>query len=284
MSQILLIDDDPGSLDSYGAILRSVGHIVFTALTGRDGLAIVNEHRIDLVVCDLRLPDISGLDVLQDVRDIQPDVPCVIVTGFGSVRDAVECIRLGAVDFLEKPVFYDDFLRTVDAALTGGLIHIRSTSAADASKSPEPHAAARWARAVIPIIDSPRDPRTIAVWGRVVAASPGALRNWCRTVGLSPRRSLVFARLLRAVWLRREGHKPENLLDVVDRRTLDGLLRLAGFNAHAGLPASVDEYLERQQLINDSAVLGEIKRAIGMRTHHEQSVWKYDRSTATTVS
>jgi hypothetical protein len=124
------------------------------------------------------------------------------------------------------------------------------------------HAAARWAKAIVPILDSPSDLRTVADWSRWVGASQGALRDWCRTARITPRRSLVFGRLLRAVLLSDGGrHAPENLLDVVDRRTLAGLLKLAGLSAGT-FPHDVREFLESQVLIRDEDTLVELERAL----------------------
>jgi len=127
----------------------------------------------------------------------------------------------------------------------------------------EAHAAARWARSVVRILDCPKDPRTIAGWGRWIAVSPGALRNWCRTAGIQARRSLLFGRLLRAVVLGENGrHRPENLLDVVDRRTLAALLRCAGFAGEHDFPKTPDEFLTRQRLVCDPDALAETRRAL----------------------
>src|SRR5207248_5351434 len=117
-------------------------------------------------------------------------VPLVIVTGFGSTQSAVEAIRAGACDFVEKPLIGDELIRVVARALA------LQPPAAD---RPRAHAAARWAHAVVATVESPEDLRTLKAWGRHIGASPGTLKNWCRIAGLSPRRSLLFARLLRAV-------------------------------------------------------------------------------------
>jgi hypothetical protein len=128
---------------------------------------------------------------------------------------------------------------------------------------PVAHAAARWARVVLPILDSATDPRTVADWSRLAYASPGALRTWCRTAGVSPRRSLVFGRLLRVVILADGGkRKPEHLLDVGDRRTFDGLLRLAGLQPRQEFPADIETFLQRQCLVRDPEALDEIARAV----------------------
>jgi hypothetical protein len=135
-----------------------------------------------------------------------------------------------------------------------------------AGRLPEAHAAARWAKAIVPLMDCPRDPKTIALWGDWIAVSPGALRNWCRTAGVSARRSLIFGRLLRAVHVSDGArHKPENVLDVVDRRTLAALLRFSGLNEHGDFPASVRQFLTIQTLIDDVDTLIEVERVLVAR-------------------
>ena len=161
---------------------------------------------------------------------------------------------------------------TVDRTLTAQGHCNALDSASRKSADQEAHAAARWAQAVVPILDSPRDPRTLAGWSDRIAASPGALRNWCRTVRIAPRRSLVFGRMLRAVVCNEGGrHKLENLLNVVDLRTLATLLRSAGFNGEDDFPKDADEFLNRQTLVRDPDALSEIKRALEERhrsKHH----------------
>lgn len=125
------------------------------------------------------------------------------------------------------------------------------------------HASARWARALAPVITSAKDPRTVSGWSRLVFVSPGALRNWCRTAGVSARRSLVFGRLLRAAFLSQEGrHRPEDLLDVVDRRTFLGLLKFAGLDPEQPFPKSPEEFLQQQMIVRDADRLQEIRRAL----------------------
>jgi len=267
MAQLLLIDDDPGTLEGFGLILRTAGYVVLSARCGTQGLSFLVDQSVDLVLTDLRLPDMSGLEILRQARAQRRPVPCVIITAFGNARDAVTAMRLGAVDFLEKPVFEDGLLRAVRSSLGDVAAEPPETEPQDDRLDDhEAHAAARWVRVLMTIVDSPKDPRTISNWSRLAFVSPGALRNWCRMAGISPRRSLVFARLLRAVCLGHGGrHKPENLLDVVDRRTLVGLLRLAGLNPEHDFPRDVDAFLHRQALIGDPDALFEIRRALAAR-------------------
>jgi len=269
MAQLMLIDDDPGVLVILKDILQEEGYTLVTASSGREGLAFLEHELVDLILSDLRLPDISWLEILRQLRAKQRPIPFVIITDFGNARDAVEAMRLGALDFVEKPISRENLLRILEGALGEGDEYVspgRLRDEASVLTGHEAHAAARWARAVAPTVDSPRDPRTILDWSRIVFSSPSALRNWCRMAGMSPRRSLVFARLLRAVSLGRRGrHKPENLLDVVDRRTLVGLLKLAGLNPWHDLPDSVDAFLEQQTLVRDPDTLLEIRRALQVR-------------------
>lgn len=149
------------------------------------------------------------------------------------------------------------------SATTAGNDGVGPGHAPNQTKSPEAHAAVRLAKAVVPIVHAPRDPRTIAGWGRQIAASQGAIRTWCYTAGVSPRRSLLFARMLRVVYCRQSAHhRPENLLDVVDRRTVAGLLRTAGFAGEHDLPTDLRVFLSRQTLISDPVALAEIGRAL----------------------
>jgi hypothetical protein len=157
------------------------------------------------------------------------------------------------------------------ANITGADVQAMNADAPLAA--PEPHAAARWARAVVRVIDAPSDPKTIAAWGRVAAAAPGTLKNWCRTADVGPRRSLAFARVLRAiVWRQKCGRRPEDLLDVVDHRTLAGLLKLgvALDTAPATLPDTVEEFLRRQQWIVDPIALHEVEVQLQSRPRGAQ--------------
>ena len=142
------------------------------------------------------------------------------------------------------------------------------TGSGDPADGLASHAAARWARAVVQAIDAPRDPKTIAAWGRVAAAAPGTLKNWCRTAGFSPRLSLAFARVLRAIlWRQKCGRRPEDLLDCVDRRTLAGLLKLGVSHdiTPTRLPDTVEEFFQKQQWIADPVALREVEAELQSR-------------------
>lgn len=258
---VLLIDDDPGTLDTFRIILSLSHFDVVTADRGSQGIAIALRLDPDLVLADLRLPDLSGVDVLRQLRQLGRSMPFVLMTAFGTTQSVVEAMRLGAADYVEKPISNEHLVELVEQTLQRA-----DRTAVDGSDSAEPHALKRWARAVLGVLDSPTDPKTLSAWARCAAASPGTLRNWCRTAHLGPRRSLVFARLLRAV-VRYHTHAdpPEDSLDVVDARTLNRLLDLSGtgWASRADAP-SLEEFLNRQALIDNRKAIEQIRRAITM--------------------
>ena len=87
------------------------------AADGRAGIRLLAERPFDFVLTDLKLPDVSGLEVLEASRAAQPRVPVVVLTGFGTVGAAVEAMKLGAYDFLEKPLEIDDLARLIERAI-----------------------------------------------------------------------------------------------------------------------------------------------------------------------
>ncbi|MBE0617664.1 MAG: response regulator, partial [Proteobacteria bacterium] len=102
--EILIIDDEKGIRETLGTFLREQGHAVRAASSGDEGLWFLEERVADLVITDLKMPGISGIEVLRRVRERWPGVEVVLVTGYGTMDDAVEALRLGAYDFLVKPV------------------------------------------------------------------------------------------------------------------------------------------------------------------------------------
>lgn len=106
MPTVLVIDENRATLDTIGRALRGAGFSVALASTGQEGLRLAGQRAIDLVVADLRLPDVADIEVLKQLRQTLADVP-VIVTGLASTASAIEAGKLGAVDYLEKPVFED---------------------------------------------------------------------------------------------------------------------------------------------------------------------------------
>jgi ActR/RegA family two-component response regulator len=270
MARVLVVDDDVGTLDTVGGLLGLAALEVRTAASGQRALAVLRSEPCDLPLTDLKLPDISGLDVVATLRQRGSTLPVVIMTGYASVETAVEAMKLGAVDYLVKPVFEDTLLDAVDRALGGSQV-VRGgepptvgTATASASHRAEPVRVAEtagaaaspgglthWVEAVSQVIQAPDDPKRLRDWAKIAAAAPGTLRGWCRTVGLPAKSSLDLARVLRAVsWAHRHGCPPSHFLDVGDPRTLKRLLGVAGVGDSPPLP-TLDDVLVGQTLIGD---------------------------------
>jgi len=118
--RIIAIDDEQVVLDSIVRVLGAEGMTVETTVSAREGLAMAIGRAYDLVLCDIRMPEIGGMRVLRDVKRARPTLPVVIITGFGTVSSAVQAMKLGAADYVEKPFTPDGLLAVVRAALTAG--------------------------------------------------------------------------------------------------------------------------------------------------------------------
>jgi DNA-binding NtrC family response regulator len=101
---LIVIDDEPGILDVVGRFAARSGFQVIACAGGREGIARVQSTHADLVMVDLRMPDVGGLEVLRAIRESNPNCQAVLMTGYASVETAVEAIKLGAMDYLSKPL------------------------------------------------------------------------------------------------------------------------------------------------------------------------------------
>ncbi len=101
---ILLIDDEETILASLRYVLEDEGYDVHTANSGSKGLEIFKEKKPDLIITDLMLNGLNGIDLLKRVKDAKPDIMVIIITGFGELNSAIEALKLGAMDYLLKPV------------------------------------------------------------------------------------------------------------------------------------------------------------------------------------
>jgi len=110
MARVLIIDDNETMREGMAATVRRMGHEVVTAASGAEGLALLKKQGADFVITDLKMEGVGGLEVLEAVKRIDPSCPTLIVTAFGTVETAVEAMRLGAIDFLQKP-FAPEVLR-----------------------------------------------------------------------------------------------------------------------------------------------------------------------------
>jgi len=116
-NKALVIDDEQIVLDSVSKILKDENYEVDVSLSGREGLNQAIQKEYDIVLTDIRMPDIGGMRVLRDVKRAKPSLPVVIITGYASVKSAVQAMKLGAADYIEKPFTPDQLLKAVNAAL-----------------------------------------------------------------------------------------------------------------------------------------------------------------------
>ena len=125
---ILIIDDEKNIREGLSAALELDGYSVKLAANGAEGLALIEKGDIDLVITDLRMPGISGEEVLAKVRGESPGIPVIVLTGHGSIDTAVDAMRNGAYDFLTKPLSLDRLSLIVKRALAGRELEIRHSS------------------------------------------------------------------------------------------------------------------------------------------------------------
>ena len=112
---ILIIDDENLYREDLAVLLRRAGFEVFTACDAKSGLEVSQNKRPDIVLCDLSLPDRSGVDILTELRSVGPDTPVIMITAYGDIDSVLGAFRLGAVDYLLKPVSQDELMRKVGA-------------------------------------------------------------------------------------------------------------------------------------------------------------------------
>ncbi len=105
--RILLVEDETLTRDFYGDLLGEHGFEVFAASSGSEGLAMVEQYALDAVVLDIVMPGMSGLEVLERLRERDPGLPVVILTGHVSSRNAIAALKLGAFDFIVKGLDHD---------------------------------------------------------------------------------------------------------------------------------------------------------------------------------
>ncbi len=102
-SRVLVVDDEEHYRSALERILVRVGHEVFTARDASEAIATVAAQPVDLVLCDYKMPGINGLEVIRQIHELAPDLPCIVVTGYGTPETSIEALRAGAYWYLEKP-------------------------------------------------------------------------------------------------------------------------------------------------------------------------------------
>ena len=121
MSTVLVVDDKEMMRDSVGATLQRAGFTILAAPNGNAALDIIAKRRPDCVVTDLKMPGLTGVELLERVREFDDDLPVVLMTAFGDVGTAVKAMKLGAFDYITKPFEGDELL----IAVKRGIEHAR---------------------------------------------------------------------------------------------------------------------------------------------------------------
>jgi len=117
--QILLVEDEVHVAGALQVVLREAGYQVFWAATGQRALELLAERSFDLLLADLYLPDMDGLEVVRQARAQRPPVPVIVITGYSSLETAVAALRLGTADYLEKPFTEEEITASIQRVLAG---------------------------------------------------------------------------------------------------------------------------------------------------------------------
>ena len=118
METILIVDDEKHYPLILGEVLRDEGYEAYTASSGMEALDIINTHLIDLVLTDVKMPGMTGIQLLEKIKGIKPDLPVIIMTAFGSVEKAVDAMHKGAYTFILKPFENEALIAHVAKALS----------------------------------------------------------------------------------------------------------------------------------------------------------------------
>ena len=117
MAKILIIDDERAIRNTLKEILEFENYIVDVAENGRAGLEMASATAYDLIFSDIKMPEMDGIELLSALRDAEVESPVVMISGHGNIETAVDCIKRGAADFIEKPIDLNRLLITTKNAL-----------------------------------------------------------------------------------------------------------------------------------------------------------------------
>ncbi|MDZ7363298.1 MAG: response regulator [candidate division KSB1 bacterium] len=110
LARILAVDDEPVVLDSFRKILVVAGYAIDTVESGREALGLVQKYKYDFVFTDLKMPEMDGLDVVKGVKHFSPETDVVVITGYATIESAVNAMKYGAMDYVQKPFTEDELV------------------------------------------------------------------------------------------------------------------------------------------------------------------------------
>ena len=117
MSKILVVDDEQDVVEALSHSLRRHGYEVETAMTGEEAIKKVENSKFDVALLDINLPGLSGIQVLEQIKKVAPEIEVIMITGFGSIESAIDSLKKGAYDYIQKPVNSEKIVVTVEKAL-----------------------------------------------------------------------------------------------------------------------------------------------------------------------
>jgi CheY-like chemotaxis protein len=116
-ANILIVDDELGPRESLKMILNP-SYNTLTAPNGNIALNLIKQYPVDLVTLDLKMPGMNGIEVLKEIQKLNPDIEIIVITGYGTLKTAIECIRLGVFDYINKPFNVPDVISVINKSLT----------------------------------------------------------------------------------------------------------------------------------------------------------------------
>ncbi|VAX26585.1 hypothetical protein MNBD_NITROSPIRAE02-1307 [hydrothermal vent metagenome] len=116
MGRVLVIDDEAIVRISCQRVLTPEGYEVVATSRGDEAIKLLENEHFDVVLTDLKMPDMDGIEVLKTIKERWPDIQVIIITGYGTISTAVEAIKLGAFEYVEKPFTPEDILNVVTKA------------------------------------------------------------------------------------------------------------------------------------------------------------------------
>jgi DNA-binding NtrC family response regulator len=133
-ARVLLVDDEEDFLTTLAERLETRGLTVSAVTKGEDAVAKVDEQKFDLIILDLAMPGLDGLETLKRIKAKQPDAEVIILSGQGSIKTSIEAMKLGAEDFLQKPVNITDLMDKISDAKDKRLLVMQKKSVKEIEK------------------------------------------------------------------------------------------------------------------------------------------------------
>jgi DNA-binding NarL/FixJ family response regulator len=257
--RLLVVDDDPNTLSTYCAILSLAGFDVVAASSGHQGLDLLRGGHFDLLLTDLRMPDISGLELVAAAHEHAPGLPVVVFSCFGSAASEWAARQLGATGFISKSWDQEQFVELIRRHACGTVMQPPECRWQDQTVG---HATRRWVSIVTAVICASEDLPTTNDWADELHKSVSTLKRWCNDCGVHAADSLDFARALRVVRLH-SGRRVDwyDRLAIVDQKTMSAFLKRAGFSFAAAVPG-LGQFLPNQRFIASTVLVNAIAAAL----------------------